>query len=258
MYFNDIHILVYLAVGLLGCLVGQFLEIANKRLIEHKRIFSKNTIKDIKNKKYSMNYVLMIVMFVLYIAILYIFGIQPDYYSNIDLVAYLCLAPILVSAFIIDYKKEIIPNRLVLTAFEIGLIFVFLIGILNPNGTSLAINRVLGLFAGGGIFLAITLIGGLLAGKEAMGFGDVKFMGVLGLFFGLKNIVILAVISFLVGAVFSVGLLVLKIKKTDEYIPFGPFIVIAAFITIFVPSSLLFSWLWYFFSGKWFLKYIVK
>ena len=170
----------------------------------------------------------------------------------------MCLAPILVSAFIIDYKKEIIPNRLVLTGFEIGLIFVFLIGILNPNGTTIAINRVLGMLAGGGIFLAITLIGGLLAGKEAMGFGDVKFMGVLGLFFGLKNIAILAVISFLIGAVFSVALLVLKIKKTDEYIPFGPFIVIAAFITIFVPSTILFSGLWYFFSGKWFLKYIIK
>ena len=71
-------------------------------------------------------------------------------------------------------------------------------------------------------------------GKEAMGLGDVKLMGALGLYFGLANIIIIALISFLVGAILSVLLLATKIKKSDEYIPFGPFIVI---ITIFVPYT---------------------
>ena len=68
-----------------------------------------------------------------------------------------------------------------------------------------------------------------------MGFGDVKLMGALGLYFGLSNIVIITLVSFLIGAVLSVILLLTKIKKTDEYIPFGPFIVIATFISIYVP-----------------------
>ena len=34
-------------------------------------------------------------------------------------------------------------------------------------------------------------------------------------------------------------LIVSKIKKSDEYIPFGPFIVIATFISIFVPFDIL-------------------
>lgn len=70
-----------------------------------------------------------------------------------------------------------------------------------------------------------------------MGLGDVKLMGALGLYFGLANIVIISLVSFLVGAILSIFLLVTKIKKTDEYIPFGPFIVIGAFISIFVPYS---------------------
>lgn len=74
-------------------------------------------------------------------------------------------------------------------------------------------------------------------GKEAMGLGDVKLMGALGLYFGLANIIIISLVSFLVGAILSIFLLVTKIKKTDEYIPFGPFIVIGAFISIFVPYS---------------------
>ena len=72
-------------------------------------------------------------------------------------------------------------------------------------------------------------------GKEAMGLGDVKLMGALGLYFGFANIIIISVLSFLIGAVLSIFLLITRIKKSDEYIPFGPFIVIGTFITIFVP-----------------------
>ena len=93
------------------------------------------------------------------------------------------------------------------------------------------------MLAGGGIFLIITLLGGLIYGKEAMGLGDVKLMGALGLYFGLTNIIIVALVSFLVCAILSIFLLATRIKKTDEYIPFGPFIVIGAFISIFVPYT---------------------
>ena len=51
-----------------------------------------------------------------------------------------------------------------------------------------------------------------------MGLGDVKLMGALGLYFGLTNIIIVALLSFLIGAILSIVLLVTKIKKSDEYI----------------------------------------
>ena len=97
----------------------------------------------------------------------------------------------------------------------------------------------LGCLAGGGIFLFITLIGGLIAGKEAMGFGDVKLMGAMGLYFGWMSIIAVSVIAFLLGAVISIALLATKIRKTNEYIPFGPFIVLAAFVVIVVPFDVL-------------------
>ena len=82
-------------------------------------------------------------------------------------------------------------------------------------------------------------MGSLVYGKEAMGFGDVRLMGALGLYFGLTNIIIIALISFLIGAISSIFLLVTKIKKTDEYIPFGPFIAVSVFVVIFVPYSII-------------------
>ena len=72
-----------------------------------------------------------------------------------------------------------------------------------------------------------------------MGFGDVKLMGALGLYFGLSNIIAITLLSFLIGAILSIILLITKIRKIDEYIPFGPFIVLGTFISIFVPFEII-------------------
>ena len=113
----------------------------------------------------------------------------------------------LLSAFVIDYKLQIIPNRLNLTIFEVGIVFAFLYGLSN---VAITINMLLGMLAGGGIFLLITLVGGIFYGKEAMGFGDVKLMGALGLFFGLQNIIIITLVSFLIGAILSIFFINIK------------------------------------------------
>lgn len=122
---------------------------------------------------------------------------------------------------------------------------MFLAGIFNAN---IAIDMFFGMIAGAGIFLLITLIGGLIAGKEAMGFGDVKLMGALGIFFGLTNTIVITLMSFLIGAILSIILLLTKTKKTDEYIPFGPFIVISTFIAMLVPFNTILSVLLFIFS----------
>ena len=142
----------------------------------------------------------------------------------------------LLSAFIIDYRLQIIPNRLNLTMFEVGIVIAFIYGMSN---VAITIDMLLGMLVGSGIFLAITLIGGLIYGKEAMGLGDVKLMGALGLYFGVSNIIAIALIAFLLGAVIGVIAILTKKVKSNEYIPFGPFIVIAAFINMFVPFEII-------------------
>ena len=47
--------------------------------------------------------------------------------------------------------------------------------------------------------------------------------------------------SFLIGSVVSIALILSRIRKSDEYIPFGPFIVIATMIAIFVPFDAIFN-----------------
>lgn len=231
MYLNDVHIVYYVVVAILGLFVGEFVHWMNQRLPEYKSVISKDFITEHKIN-FQPNYILMLLTSVIYVFLVYKFGIQQTIVANLDLLKFMILTPMLLSAFIIDYKSQIIPNRLNLTIFEVGIIFAFLYGL---SDVAITINMLLGMIVGGGIFLLITLIGGLFYGKEAMGFGDVKLMGALGLFFGFSNIIIITLVSFLIGAILSIILLVTKIKKSDEYIPFGPFIVIAAFISMYVP-----------------------
>ena len=231
MYFNEVNIGYYIIVSILGLFVGELINWMNKRLPEEKPVITRGALKEYK-KQFKPNFFLMILVAVIYVAILYKCGIKKSFLENLDLIKYLLLTPMLISALVIDYKLQIIPNRLNLTIFEIGLVLTFIYGLSN---VAISINMILGMIVGAGIFLGITLLGGLIYGKEAMGLGDVKLMGALGLYFGLTNIIIVTLISFLVGAILSVVLLLTKRRKMDGYIPFGPFIVIAAFIVMFVP-----------------------
>ncbi len=234
MYINETHIAYYAIVAILGLFVGMFIDWMNTRLPEYKKVFT----KEIKEYfiKFKPKYILMLVTSVIYIGLLYKYGIKETIIANLDLIKFIIITPMLLSAFVIDYKMQIIPNRLNLAIFEIGLIIAFIYGL---SDVAITINMVLGMFVGAGIFLAITLIGGVIYGKEAMGFGDVKLMGALGLYFGFSNMIMITLMSFLIGAILSIILLLIKVKKMDEYIPFGPFIVLATFINIFVPFELI-------------------
>ena len=231
MYINDVNIIYYVIAAIIGLFVGEGVNWANKRLPEYKPVFSKEFFTEMK-MNFKPNYILMFLISAIYVTLIYRFGIKETLIANLDLIKFLILTPMLLSAFVIDYKLQIIPNRLNLTIFEIGIIFAFLYGL---SDVAITIKMLIGMLIGGGIFLFITLIGGMIYGKEAMGFGDVKLMGALGLFFGQYGIIAVTLVSFLIGAILSIILLVTKIKKSDEYIPFGPFIVIAAFISMYVP-----------------------
>lgn len=230
-YINDVHILFYVLFAFIGGFIGQVIDYLNIVFLNERKVISKESFKKYK-ETFKVNYKLIVVNSYLYVALLYKFGM------NLDFLRFAILTPMLISAFIVDYKIQIIPNRLNFTMFEVGIIFAFIFGIQNLN---LAKDMFLGMIAGGGIFLLITLIGGLIAGKEAMGLGDVKLMGALGLFFGWYKILIISVLAFLIGAIISIIVLIVRKNREDGYIPFGPFIVVATFITIFVPTNLLFT-----------------
>lgn len=235
MYINDTHIGFYVVAAIVGLLIGQFSDWMNKRLPENKKVFSLDIFRELKIQ-FRPNYIIMLVTSAIYVGLVYSFGIQNSLIGNFNLIKYALLTPMLLSAFVIDFKYKIIPDRLNLTIFEVGIVIAFLYGFSN---VAITIDLLFGMLAGGAIFAIIALIGGMIYGKEAMGLGDVKFIAALGLYFGLTNIVIISVMSFLLGAIVGIILIVFRVKKSNEYIPFGPFIVISTLICMFLPAELI-------------------
>lgn len=84
---------------------------------------------------------------------------------------------------------------------------------------------------------------GALAGEAddepvAMGFGDVKLAAVMGAMLGPAGLLLALFLSFLVGAV---GGLTLRALGGDRMVPFGPYLVLSALISLFFGDAIL-SW----------------
>lgn len=236
MYINDTFIGFYLLVAIVGLGIGQLIDWMNERLPENKSVFSRDIFRKYKID-FKPNYILMLITATIYVGLVYKFGIQDTFIENLNLIKYLILTPMLLSAFVIDYKKQIIPNRLNLTIFETGSVIAFLFGFSN---VAITIDMFLGMVAGAVIFLIIALIGGLIYGtKDAIGLGDIKFISAIGLYFGFTNIIIISIMAFLIGAITAIILIISKKKKANDYMSFGPAIVISAFISVFVPFEIL-------------------
>ena len=93
-----------------------------------------------------------------------------------------------------------------------------------------------GAAAGGGITWLVRWISSTILGHEAMGFGDVTLMAMIGSFIGWQPIIFVLALAPLCGLI--VGLLV-RIVTGKTYVPFGPYLSAAAVLVLFT-----WRWLW--------------
>ncbi|MTI54226.1 prepilin peptidase [Geosporobacter ferrireducens] len=157
----------------------------------------------------------------------YIFGLSVDFF------VYTFIASLLIVVTGIDLDYQIIPDEIVLIGIGAAVIYILYSYFILKIPISL-LSHLGGLLVGGGLFLLIAI-----ASNGGMGGGDIKLMGMLGLWLGIKGILITTFLSFIIGAVISLILLATGQKTRKEAIPFGPFIAAAALITICFQEELL-------------------
>ena len=155
---------------------------------------------------------------------------------SLETVKYLLVIALLIPVALIDYDHTIIPDRLNVGIFLSALSYLLLEIYFGHAAFKDLLNPLYGMLLGGGFFLFIAVVT-----KGAMGGGDIKLMAALGFLFGTVNTLLLMFLSFILGGFLSSLLLLLKIKKRKDYIPFGPFICIAALVVIFYGEPIL-SW----------------
>ena len=81
--------------------------------------------------------------------------------------------------------------------------------------------------------------------REAMGLGDVKFMGAIGAFLGWQAVIFTVAVSSAIGAVVGLTLFALGKRERSKYLPYGPYLAMAAAIWIFFGPGLwrmVFGW----------------
>ena len=74
--------------------------------------------------------------------------------------------------------------------------------------------------------------------REAMGFGDVKFMAAIGAFLGWQATIFSLMVSSLIGSLIGVTLIVAGRREWSSRLPYGPYIAVAAAIWVFLPFEL--------------------
>ncbi|MBG87397.1 MAG: prepilin peptidase [Verrucomicrobiales bacterium] len=74
--------------------------------------------------------------------------------------------------------------------------------------------------------------------REAMGFGDVKFMAAIGAFLGWKAVLFSLTLSSLVGSFVGVSLIILGKREWSSKLPYGPYIALAALVWLFMHEEM--------------------
>jgi leader peptidase (prepilin peptidase)/N-methyltransferase len=144
---------------------------------------------------------------------------------------------------IIDWRHKIIPDELNYGGLLIGL------GLSLVGGAAGFVQALLGAAVGWGLLWLVRLVGGWVLKQEAMGWGDIKMMAMVGAFVGWKNVLLTVFVGALAGSIVYVPLLLgdLRSMRRRE-IPFGVFLAIGAAIT-FVAGDSIISWYQQFLHG---------
>ena len=98
-----------------------------------------------------------------------------------------------------------------------------------PTAVQAASVSAVGVAVGAGVIWGLGVVGTRLFKKEAMGFGDVKFLGFIGGFVGPVGALLALVLAAFVGAVAG---LVRWLATRDRYIPFGPFLAVGGYVEL--------------------------
>jgi len=130
-----------------------------------------------------------------------------------------------------DGLYQVIPNILLLSLLPLVLLAKFLSG--KPSLINALLGGVLGF-----LFLYIPA----LIRPDALGGGDVKMAGIVGLYLGANQVFPGLALSFVLASVYALPLLILKIKKRTDPLPMGVFLSAGTLIWVMVSHYLPLPW----------------
>lgn len=162
--------------------------------------------------------------------------VYNKYLLNMETIYYLVLISLLIIITFIDMDHYIIPDGLVILGSIFAIIFNLVFKVITIKESLIG-----AIICGGGVLTIVYLIE-LIIKKEVMGGGDIKLFAMIGLFLGVKNSLLVALISVYVGAIFGIISIIynkMKKQKFNSMIPYGPFISIGTLIVMLYGGNII-------------------
>ena len=227
-----VSIIVFLLLSiLLGTITTRFISLAEEK--NGKDFSIKEYIYSFKDFRLNLKYV--IIFFILYLLVVK----TP---SVINLVIYTPVILALILGFVLDIKFMIIPDT--------SSILMCISGMMNLTvnfSKEALLSSILSMITGFILLFLPDFLFRKIVKKEGFGMGDMKLLASIGLFTGLKSVLVIFVISIILSSICGVAIIIYKkIKENtakkdkenikDMYIPFGPYIIISTLIMLVIPA----------------------
>lgn len=161
-----------------------------------------------------------------------VFFTDFDHWIILDSVSYGGMVVGLVGAFFI-------PMRADFTFFDFSLLPNCLKGYEAAGSSWLnGLSSLYGMVLGASFYWAIQSIGKFISKQEAMGSGDIKLAAMIGSFLGWNLGLISFFLSFVLGAVVAVLMMLASGKRGKDPLPLGTFMAIGAFVCLLYKSQI--------------------
>ncbi len=155
---------------------------------------------------------------------------------SVELAVMAFYACLFIVIFVIDLEHGLILNKVVYPGMAVALLLALFLP--QPWLTQWMIPGVANAAIGGGIGFVLFLLIAIIS-RGGMGWGDVKLAALIGLATGFHLVFIALLMGAILGGVVAIALVVVKGKKRKEMIPFGPFLSLAAMVTLLWGSHIL-------------------
>ncbi len=148
-------------------------------------------------------------------------GIGLRYGWSLQFFEYITFSALLITVAFTDIFDGVVPDLVVVPGAVAGLIFSLF------RGKTVFLSSLFGMLFLLGFFLLVIFLT-----RGGMGEGDATLGAMIGTFLGFKFSVVMLVIAFIIGAIAGISLIVFSHKKGEDQMPFGPYLALAAYITV--------------------------
>ena len=145
---------------------------------------------------------------------------------------YACLFIVI---FVIDLEHGLILNKVVYPSLVVALLLALLP---RPWLTQWIVTGIANAAIGGAIGFALFLLIAIVS-RGGMGWGDVKLAALIGLATGFPLVFLSIIMGAILGGIVAVAMVIAKKRQRRQTIPFGPFLAVAAMITLLWGSNIM-------------------